>query len=492
MRTTVAATLLLAVADTLALTTFPANEAKNVNPDTHLVLNFASPPKIGKSGIITVYDAATKAVVDTLDLSIPVSPAPNGRDPTNKGTTTQPKAADPNDKTPYQINMVGGYDFHFFPIVVHGNNAIVNLHNNKLKYGKQYIVKMEPSVLSADGFSGFTTDSAWTFTTKAAAPLQSSTRVVVAEDGSGDFSTVQGAIDWAPAKPTSKLTIFIKNGNYEEIVFMSKKSNIIIRGEDRNKTIVGYPNNSAFNPSKGGPSRRVAFTISNSNDIQLSTFTINNYFIGQAEAILIRGDRILLERMTMHGSGDAFTTYGTIYVADSLLTGDGDTVLGYGAVYWLRSTIESVGPFTWTRTPAGQHGNVFVNCSLVGVSKPLPWTVTAARPNGEKTKAVFARLPQNGKSVNGSNFPHAEMVLINTKTTGVPAEGWGPIQGDGFDKSDVKLWEFNTMDMSGKPVDMSKRNPVAKQLSMAKDAKLIEDYQKPDFVLKGWNPVIEK
>ncbi len=27
------------------------------------------------------------------------------------------------------------------------------------------------------------------------------------------------------------------------------------------------------------------------NDIQLSTFTINNHFIGQAEALLVRGER---------------------------------------------------------------------------------------------------------------------------------------------------------------------------------------------------------
>jgi hypothetical protein len=473
------------------MTIFPANKATNVNPDIHLVLTFSGTPKIGGSGFIRVYDAVDKKLVDTIDLSIPSSPNPSGRAPGNRGTTTAPPPADPNDKTAYQVNMIGGMDFHFFPVIVRGRTATISLHNNVLKYGHTYIVKIDPQVLHAsDGaFSGFTTDNAWTFSTKASPPSDVG-RLVVSADGTGDFNTVQGAIDFVPNNSAKLTTIFVKNGNYEEIIFIQKKSNIVIRGESRDKVIVGYPNNSAFNPSKPGPSRRPAFTIYNSNDIQLSSFTINNYFIGQAEALLVRGQRIIIDHMTLHGSGDAFTTYGSIYFADSKLTGDGDTVLGYGAVYFLRSEIDSIGPITWTRTAATNHGNVFVNCTLVGVDKPLPWTVTATS-SGQKSKAVFARLPQNGRGTTSSNFPHAEMVLINTKTSGVPAEGWGPIQSPGFDTSQVHFWEYNTMDMAGRPVDMSKRHPVSKHLTMQRDAKIISDYSNPEFVLNGWKPVVQ-
>lgn len=100
-------------------------------------------------------------------------------------------------------------------------------------------------------------------------------------------------------------------------------------------------NNTSFNPS-----RRWAFSLINCSDIQLSNFTINNYAIGQAEALMVRGQRIVVDHMTLNGSGDALTTYGTIYFADSKLTGDGDTVLGYAAVYFLRSEIRSRGPIS--------------------------------------------------------------------------------------------------------------------------------------------------
>src|SRR5258708_9988763 len=39
-------------------TCFPANNATHVNPDTHLLLTFFSPPTLGKSGQIRIYDAA--------------------------------------------------------------------------------------------------------------------------------------------------------------------------------------------------------------------------------------------------------------------------------------------------------------------------------------------------------------------------------------------------------------------------------------------------
>jgi hypothetical protein len=347
---------------------------------------------------------------------------------------------------------------------------------------------MDASVLKPAGgaFAGFDSDTGWTFTTKAAPPKADATRLTVSADGKGDFNTVQGAIDFAPAKPAKPVTIFIRNGNYEEIVYLKDKSNLIIRGEDRGKTIVGYANNSAFNRI------RPAFTVTDSSDIQLSTFTIKNYFIGQAEALLMRGERNIIDRMTLNGSGDAFTTYGTIYMVDSKLTGDGDTILGYAALFCLRCEVDSVGPITWTRTPKGSHGNVFVDSRFVHIDRPLPWSITAANPAGQKASAVFARLPRNGSATaTSANFPYAEMVLINARTDGVPPEGWGPVEDQpAFDWSNLHLWEYNTRDKDGRPVDASKRHPAARILTMEKDAQTIADYSKPEFVLGGWKPVV--
>lgn len=471
---------------------FPANAATHVNVDTQLVLEFSSPPTVGTSGRIRIVDADSNELVDQIDLSIPPSPSPTGR--MLRSTEAERRALAQSSKmSDYQVNTVGGVDFHFFPVIVRGNRATLYLHNNRLKYGRRYRVLIDAGVLktAAGDFPGVV-EGAWTFATRATPPRADIDRVVVAADGSGDFSTVQGAIDFAPAAPKQRFTIFIRNGRYEELIFLRGKSHLTIRGEDRDGVQVGYPNNSAFNPPYGGPSRRPAFSIHECGDIQLSTFTINNWFIGQAEALLVRGERIVIDRMTLNGSGDALTTYGTIYMVDSKLTGDGDTILGYAALYCLRCEVRSRGPFTWTRTPQGSHGNVFIDSSFIAIDEPLPWTVAADGSGGQNASKVLARLPRNGPAgAPNRNFPYAEMVLIDSRMDGVPPEGWGPIEeAPDFDTSNIRLMEFNTRDLEGRNVDVSKRHPLSKQLALPRDAQTIADYRRPEFVLGGWTPVV--
>jgi pectinesterase len=88
------------------------------------------------------------------------------------------------------------------------------------------------------------------------------------------------------------------------------------------------------------------------------------------------------------------------------------------------------------------------------------------------------------------NFPYAEMVLINTKTSGMSPRGWGEVEKKpDLDHTNLHFWEYNTVDMNGSPVDVSRRNPAGKQLKMPEDAKVIADYSNPEFVL-GWKPVV--
>jgi pectinesterase len=488
---------------TAGVSCFPANKAHSVNPDTHLVLTFSSPPTIGKSGLIHVYDAANHSLVDTLDMSIPAGPDPARRvtpaqtiplDPsiaTSPTTTTPAVRTTPADLHNYQLTTIGGLpDFHFFPIIVHGNVATIYLHNRALQYGHRYFVRVDPEVLT--GFAGFTTDRAWTFATKAKGPASTATRVVVAADGGGDFDTVQGAVDWTPDHPAQRVTIFIKNGTYEEIVLFQKKENLTIRGEDREKVQVGYGDNSAFNPPMPGPNRRCAFSVYDSTGIELENFSVSNYFYGQAEGLLISGAKNIVAHMNIKGSGDALNLRGPVYLTDTKIIGDGDTILGVGPAFFDHCEIQSMGPFMWIRNTEANHGNVFVNCTFVArertasqnASAPAvaPQTTAAARP---AIGAVLARLPNN----HGLNYPYAEAVLINCRLKGVPAEGWGPIEDD---TSRLHLWEFNSTDLDGHPVDVSQRHSASKQLTMPADAETIKEYSDPAFVLGGWTPVVDQ
>ena len=297
---------------------FPAHAARNVNPDTHLVLTFPNAPTLGTSGQIRIYDAADDTLVDTLDLSIPpgptigtAGPAPPYTQTPYQYTAVHPTNADTTPGTPsggaaptprdYQLTIIGGFSdgFHFYPVIVQGNIATISPHHNLLQYNKTYYVQIDAGVLSvADGsFSGIRGASGWRFTTKKRPPRPHTTRVVVAGDGTGDFNTVQGAMDFVPDRNPRRLTIYVRNGSYEEIVYFRNKSQVTIVGEDREKVAVSYANNEVFNPHPSNistnewpgtfPSRRAAFMGDNSSGIHLVNLTIKTTARGQAEGLLL-------------------------------------------------------------------------------------------------------------------------------------------------------------------------------------------------------------
>jgi pectin methylesterase-like acyl-CoA thioesterase len=494
---------------------FPADKATGVNPDTHLVLTFRSATSLGHAGKIRVFDAANDTLVDTLDLSIPAGPSAGGEGATPPvtgllaGGASAPAApytpvpyeyrsghftnANTVPGTPsgvavatpatYQLTIIGGFTdaFHFYPVLIHGNVAIIYPHNNLLAYGRTYYVQVDPGVLTlTDGsFTGFSGKSGWTFSTKMSPPPADSATLVVSGDGTGDFNTVQGAIDFVPDNNPRRVTIFIRNGAYEEIVYFRNKTNITFLGEDREKVQVFYANNEVFNPHPPNvatnewpgtfPSRRAAFMGDHSSGIHLVNLTVKTTARGQAEGLLLAGERNIVSHVTVVGSGDALQVNGSVYLTDSLIVGDGDTVLGRGPAFFNNCELQSRAVFMWARNTSANHGNVFLDCRF--------------RALGDST-AEIARAPTN----KGRDYPNAEVVLINCALAGISPAGWGTVGGD---TSDVHYWEYNSTNLSdGKPVDVSRRSPVSRQLTMENDAPLIANYRDAAWVLGGWTPAM--
>ncbi len=486
-------------AESVGAKLFPASGSKNVNPDTHLVLTFPDTPVLNDSGMIRVYDAATNQLIDSLDLSIPAGPTKSrtygpecdytkvpytytrSKMPTNKDTRpgTPSGMAEPTPPE-YQLNIIGGFTdaFHFYPVIVRDSIATVYLHNNMLEYGHSYYVTIDKGVLTlADGsFNGISKSDRWTFATKSAAPASIDTLVVDA-DGTGDFNTVQGALDFIPDFSEKQTVILVEPGDYEELVYVRNKSNVKIKGSGMENTIVHYANNEVFNPHPltlktnewpgTFPSRRAAFMLDNCNDIIMEDITVATDLKGQAEGLLINGERIALYRVHIIGSGDALQANGTVYMESCEMDGGGDTILGRGSLFAYKSNFRNDGgPFSWVRNTAGNHGDVFVEC-------------TFSTQDGKK--ASYGRTNTN----HGTDYPDAEFVLIDCKVKNIIPEGWSAIGA-----KTAKMYEYNTCDMeTGEPVDVSKRHSYSRQLVKPMDAELINNYRNPAFVLKGWQPV---
>jgi pectinesterase len=486
--------------ESMMVVKFPANGAGNVNPDTHLQLTFSGEPILGNAGKIRIYDAADDMPVDSLDLGIPPGPTIPNRDRvpyspvpyeyvsgnfTNANTKpgTPSGVALPTPDT-FQLTIIGGFTdaFHFYPVIIHGNVANIYPHNNLLEYNKTYYVLIDQGVLtlSDNSFSGIKGKTGWTFSTKKTPPPADSKLLVVSGDGSGDFNTVQGAVDFIQDYNTDRVTIFIKNGTYEEIVYFRNKTNITFLGEVRDKVVVCYANNEVFNPHPANiatnewpgtfPSRRAVFMGDHSSGIHLVNFTIKsiNEKPAQAEGLLLMGEQNIVSNVNIEGSGDALQINGPVYLTDSRITGFGDNVLGRGPAFFNNCELISVyGPHMWIRNTAANHGNVFLNCKFSTIGD---------------AETVIARSPAN----HGISYPYCEAVLINCALEGIKAEGWGPVGGE---TSNVHYWEYNSTNISdGKPVDVSQRHPASRQLTMEEDSVTIANYSNPAYVLGGWTP----
>ena len=469
---------------------FPAKDAKNVNPDTHLVIEFPEAPTLGTKVFIRVYDAATNALVDELDLSIPAGPtAPRRYGPecdytkvpydytrermlTNRDVPAgTPSGGAQPDEIKYQLNIIGGFTdgFHFHPVLIRGNKAVIYLHNNMLEYGHEYYVTIDRSVLKASGWTGVKKGQ-WKFSTKRSGPADLS-QLNVRADGTGDFNTLQGALDYTPDFSDKTIFITVAEGDYEEIVYCRNKSNLIVQGAGMDKSRVHYENDEVFNPhplniktnEKRGtyPSRRAAVFFDNCHDIVLQDITFETAPKGQAEGLLLCGERIAMYRVHIIGGGDALQSNGTVYMEDSILDGGLDSILGRGSLFAYHSQIRnSGGAASWVRNFSPDHGDVFVECHFEG---------TGQRP------LSFGR---------SRGYPDAELVLINCTTRNVNPVGW-----EAFDKT-AHAWEFNTRDAdTGELVDFSKRNENSRRLDAVADAEIIRNYSDPGYVLGGWQPL---
>ena len=458
---------------------FPANESTNINPDTHLQIVFSSTPILGNSGQIRIYNAANNKLVDMLDLSIPPGPTKPTPSPDADYTKEPYKYAsghftNANTKpgTPsggalpttdeYQLTIIGGFTdaFHFYPVIIHGDTATIYPHNNLLQYGKKYYVQIDPGVLtlSDNSFNGITGKDGWVFSTKKNPPPHNSKKLIVSADGTGDFNTVQGALDFIPDHSKNQVTVFIKKGMYEEIVYFRNKSNITIIGEDKAKVVVFYNNSEVFNPHPLNlktnevpgtfPSRRAAFMVDNSNNINLVNMTIKTTAYGQAEGLLINGEHIIVSNVTIIGSGDALQSNGTVYYEECRIIGLGDTILGRGAAFFKNCELNSRGAYMWIRNTNTNHGNVFVNCKF-------------KTTGGGETD--FARCPTN----HGKNYPYTEAVLLNCSIRRNFSRGLGT----GRRLFKIHYWEYNSKNLTdGKPADVSKRASFSRQLTMEKDS----------------------
>ena len=174
--------------------------------------------------------------------------------------------------------------------------------------------------------------------------------IVVARDGTGQFRTVDEAIEVCRAFMDYHKVIFVKNGTYKEkLIIPSWLQNIEICGEDAEKTIITYDDHANIaRPETGkamGTFRTYTLKIEG-NDITLKNITIENNSarLGQAVALHTEGDRLVFIGCRFIGHQDTVYTgvAGTrLYFKDCFICGTTDFIFGPSTAWFEGCTIES-------------------------------------------------------------------------------------------------------------------------------------------------------
>lgn len=239
----------------------------------------------------------------------------------------------------------------------------------------------------------------------AQAPVYPS-RFTVAQDGSGDFKTIQDAVFAVRDLSQQQVTIFIKKGIYQEkIVIPSWKTNISLVGESRDSTIISWDDYTAKRLPSRDPMLKTdsirTFTsytvLVQGTDCRIENLTIRNTAgrVGQAVALHVEGDRFIAKNCTLLGNQDtlyAATDGSRQYYTDCYIEGTTDFIFGEATAVFQSCTIKSLinsyitAPST---RPWRTYGYVFFDCRLIAdtVAKKVflgrPWRPTA--------KSVFIR-----------------------------------------------------------------------------------------------------
>ena len=479
---------------TMATTTVtPASASSGRNPDTRLAITFNTAVLSGVSGFLRIYDASNDAVMDTIDFATATALRDSLRATSTVSTLN----------LPVQNKSIGGTtNFNYYPLTVSGNTVTIYPRNGVLAYNKSYYVKIDAGAFvnsAGESFGGISDTSTWTFSTKAAGPTAGATAVTVAADGTGDFDTVQGAIDWVPSTNAAALTISIRNGSYFEQIAFINKNFLTLVGQDRTQTAIVYPNNNNFNNVSGGIYHRATFIGSGVNNITVQNLKFDNSTPqggSQAEAFILSGSstftaRNLVTKCNFYSYQDTIQISRQCFISDSYIEGDTDFMWGSGPCFFSNCDIKMLrtgGYFAQVRNTNAHHGFVYANCRF-----------TAG--------AGFTGNFLNRIDPRSTGFPFSEAVLLNCKlgdatnnaflnTSVTPSgtdyrAGWWLLNGTTSpttETANIHNWDYNTTDGTGAPLSISGGPAFT---VMPTDSTTIANFSDPFWVLNTtWAGVV--
>jgi len=283
----------------------------------------------------------------------------------------------------------------------------------------------------------------------------------VAQDGSGNYRTIQEAVNSVRDLGKQEVKIFIKKGVYhEKLIVPSWKTNISLVGEDAANTVI----TNADYSGKAVPGGKDAYGLAQfstytsytvlvqGNGFKAQGLTIENTSgrVGQAVALHVEADRVVIKNCRILGNQDtlyAATATSRQLYSECDIEGTTDFIFGEATVVFQNCTVKSLtnSYITAAATSANQKfGFVFMDCKLIadkGVDK------------------VFLGRPWR---------PYAKTVFIRTEMAAhIVPEGWDAWPGDQMFPDKEKTAFYAEFKSSGPGSNLQKRAGWSKQLTSA-------------------------
>lgn len=290
---------------------------------------------------------------------------------------------------------------------------------------------------------------------------------VVAQDGSGDFTTVQEAINAVPDfRKNNRTNILIKKGVYKEKLIVPEcKINLSLIGEEG--TVLTYDDYAQklnrFGEEKSTSGSSSIYIYAPDFMAENITFENSSGPVGQAVACFVSGDKASFRKCRFLGCQDTLYTYGEgtrQYYEDCYIEGTVDFIFGKATAVFNRCLIHSKGNgyVTAPATPEGTaHGYVFHDCTLTadeGVEK-----VALSRPWRPYAQAVYINC-NLGKHISAAGW-----------------DNWGKASNE----QTVKYAEYNS---TGEGANPSARATYSQQLTDPTPYSIANVLSGND----GWNP----
>src|SRR6185295_15763210 len=190
----------------------------------------------------------------------------------------------------------------------------------------------------------------------------------VAKDGTGDYKFIQEAIDAMRAFPLAPITLYIKNGVYnEKIELPDNNTDVTFIGESVDKTIISFNDYSG----RGKLNTFTSFTAKISGNRFVAeniTFANTAGPVGQALALYVDADKAVFKNCRFLGNQDTIFASGENsrqYFVNCYIEGTTDFIFGPSTAIFDSCTIRCKSNSYITAantTPGKKYGFVFLDC----------------------------------------------------------------------------------------------------------------------------------